>query len=645
MANILSIAQSGLAAAQAGLATTGHNIANQATPGYSRQQIIQSSAGAQNYGFGFIGNGTNVDTVKRIYDSFLGTQAMAAQSGKSQLDSYYTQISKIDNMIADSTAGLTPVLSDFFSGVQNLVANPAAAPSRQAVLSSAESLAARFQSLDSQLRGMGDDVNNAISASVTNINSYAQQIAQLNDAIVKAQNTGQPPNDLLDQRDYLVGELSKESKVSVTEQSGNYNIFIGNGQPLVVGNASYELKTVTSSSDPGRLEVGYQSNGITITIPENALVGGNLGGLFGFRTETLDAAKNSLGRIALGLASTFNAQHRLGQDLNGALGGDFFNEADPAVNGDARNTGSAVVNASISNVDALTTSDYRLSYDGTNYKVTRLSDNAAMYSNAVFPGAAIDGVSFSLASGAMNAGDSFMIKPTVNGATDFSVLIHDVSEIAAATPIRTAATVGNIGTGAISSGTINASFTAATVATAVTLTYNAVAGTLTGFPAALPVTVTNNGVSTTFAAGAPVTYSAGATIMFGGAEIRLSGAPADGDTFTVSANSSGDGDNRNILLLGALQTANVLQGGTATYNSAYGQLVSQIGNKTREVQVNGAAQATLLKSIQTAQQSVSGVNLDEEATNLIRYQQAYQASGRVMQAVSDMFDVLISLGR
>ncbi|CAL62042.1 putative flagellar hook-associated protein 1 FlgK-like [Herminiimonas arsenicoxydans] len=659
MSNLLSIAKSGLAAAHAGIATTGHNIANQATPGYSRQLVIQASLGGQNIGGGYIGNGTNVETVRRIYNDFLGAQVVSAQSSKSQLDTYYMQINKVNNMLADPSVGLSPVIADFFKGIQDLVANPGIAPSRQAMLSGAEALVARFQSLDGQLTGMRNGVNSEIAGAVTNINAYAKQIGQLNDAISKAQNgSGQPPNDLLDQRDLLIGELAKQSKVTLVQQDGNYNVFIGNGQPLVVGLSTYELTAVPSSTDPGRMQVGYIANGKTVILPESSLTGGNLGGLFEYRSKTLDPIQNSLGRIALGLASTFNEQHRLGQDQNGKFGGDFFNMATPQISSSKENTGNAKIDATINSVDKLTTSDYRLSYDGSNYTVTRLSDNVAISaSNMDFPATPIemDGISFSMdtsvGAGTMAAGDEFIIKPTINGASGLSVLIKDIKQIAAGTPIRTNAPIANTGTGAISAGTINAGFDAVTAAALpVDLIYDAAANTFSGFPAGMDVTVNVGGTKTVYPAALPpaettVPYTAGAIVSFGGAEIKISGTPADGDTFSISANTNGDGDNRNMLLLGELQTKNVLQGGTASYNSAYSQLVSQVGNKTRELETNSLAEGALLKQMQTAQQSESGVNLDEEATNLLRYQQAYQASGKVMQAVSDMFDVLISLGR
>ncbi len=644
MANILSIAKSGLAAAQIGLATTSHNIANQKTPGYSRQLVIQTSAGATNQGVGFIGNGTDVQSIQRVYNSFLASQATAAQSSASQYATYHAQISKINNLLADSSVGLSPVLQDFFAGLQDLVANPGTAASRQAMLSGAEALAARFRSLDSQLQSMRQGVNEEITAAVTNINAYAKQIAQLNEAIAKAQNgTGQPPNDLLDQRDLLVAELSKQTKVTIVQQESGYGVFIGNGQPLVVGPNVQELVVMPSTTDPGRLQVGYNASGTNILIPENSLTGGNLGGLFEYRSKTLDQIQNALGRVAIGLASTFNEQHKLGLDQNGDMGTDFFSVASPAVQAGSGNSPGSAVGATITDAGALSTNDYRLSFDGTNYRVTRLPDNVAIYSDPAFPTDVVDGVTLTL-DGPMAAGDEFMIRPTANGASNFNVLITDTKLIAAAAPIVTGATTGNAGSGTISTGTVNSAYTQATLTPALTLTYDSATNTFSGFPN-MDVDVTVNGVTTTYAAGTPVPYTAGATISFGGAEIQISGAPANGDTFTVGANVNGSGDNRNMLLLGELQTKNVLQGGTANYNSAYSQIVSQVGNKTRELQVNSEADAALLLQLQTAQQSESGVNLDEEATNLLQYQQAYQASARVMQAVSDMFDVLISLGR
>lgn len=641
--NILSIGQSALAAAQVGISTTGHNIANASTPGYSRQVVVQGAALAQNFGYGYVGQGVDVKTIQRIYSDFQAAQVRSTQTAKSGLDSYYAQITQVNNMFADSTSGLSPTLQSFFSGIQNLASNPSSGAARQTALSSANALASTFQSMGSQLDQMNQSVNTQVTSSVATINSLATQIAQLNSNIALAQGSGQPPNDLLDQRDQLVLDLSKQIKTSVVPQDdGKYNIFIGNGQSLVVGSQAYALTTAASPTDPSRIVPAYDTQGKTVLLDGSALTGGQLGGLLDFRNQTLDPAKNALGRVAIGLATTFNAQHRLGLDQNGNLGGDFFTVGTPTVTANTGNLGSGVATASISDVNALTTSDYRLQYDGTNYTVTRVSDGKAT-TFASFP-QTIDGVSFNL-TGTPAAGDNFLIKPTATGATAFGVNISDPSLIAAAAPIVTSATTSNTGTGVISAGSVSSAYLASPLTAPVTLTYASGTNELTGFPAAQPVTVTSNGTTTTFAAGAPVTYTPGATISFGGVSFTLSGTPANADTFTVGPNTGGVGDNRNALLLGALQTANTLANGTASYQGAFSQMVATIGSKTNEINVTSTAEGQTLSNLVAAQQSTSGVNLDEEATNLLRYQQAYQAAGKVMQVASQLFSVLLSLGQ
>ncbi len=563
--SILSIGQSALAAAQVGISTTGHNIANATTPGFNRQVVVQGAAQPQDYGFGFMGQGTEISTVKRIYSEFLGSQVRTAQTTKSGLDSYYAQIKQIDNMLADPASGLSPALQDFFSGMQEMSSNPSSIPARQAALSSAESLASSFQSMARRLDEIEQGVNSQITSGVSVINSYAKQIAQLNDAIGRAQGaTGQPANDLLDQRDQLILDLNKEIRATVVKQSdGGYNVFIGNGQPLVVGVTASSLTTMALPSDPERIEVAYQTVNGPVIIGASGLGGGKLGGVLEFRSQTLEPAQQALDDLAIGLATTFNAQHRLGQDLNGNLGGDFF------------------------------------------------------------------------------------VIPTADaGASGFAVAITDPRQIAAAAPILAGAASANSGTGVISSGTVNADYLVSPLSTPVSLTFSeGPPEVLSGFPAGQDVTVTVNGTSTVISAGDPVPYTSGATISFGGISFTLGGAPADTDTFTVGPNTGGVGDNRNALLLGALQTANTLNGGTTTYQGAYSQIVSEIGNKTRELEVTSNAAGRLLSEANLSLQSESGVNLDEEATNLLRYQQAYQAAGKVMQIASEMFDVLLSLGR
>jgi flagellar hook-associated protein 1 FlgK len=641
--NILSIGQSALAAAQVGMSTTGHNIANASTPGYNRQVVVQGAAMSQNFGFGFLGQGTEISTVKRIYNEYLGVQVQSAQTAKSALDGYYAQIKQIDNLLSDPVAGLSPILQDFFGGIHELASNPSSMPARQSVLSTAESLASRFHSLAGRMEEIGQGVNSQILSSVSVINTYAQQIAGLNDAIGRAQRaTGQPPNDLLDQRDQLIVDLNKEIKTTVVKQNdGDYNVFIGNGQPLVVGLKTSTLANVASPTDPGKIEVAYRaSDGSLAIVGEAGFVGGKLGGLLEFRAKSLEPAQNALGRVAIGLATTFNAQHQLGVDLQGAAGGAVFTLASPVATASTNNdpASTAVVSASISDANALTTSDYRLNYDGSAYTLIRLPDGSPI---PVADGDTVDGITLSL-TGTPVAGDSFVIRPTVNGASGFGVAITDPARLAAAAPILTGTGSANTGSASISAGTVDSIYTP--LGFPVTLEYDQTNNVLNVSPATA-VTVTAGGVSTVYAAGGPVPYTPGATLSFGGVSFALSGAPANGDTFTVGPNTGGVGDNRNALLLGALQSANTLGNGSANFQGAYSQFVSQVGNKTRELEVTSSAAGKLLAEVTQSLQNESGVNLDEEATNLLRYQQAYQAAAKLMQVASDMFDMLLTIGR
>ncbi|WP_090441513.1 flagellar hook-associated protein FlgK [Duganella sp. CF458] len=648
--SLLSIGRSGLLAAQTGLATTGHNITNANVLGYNRQVVVQGTTPPLQTGEGFIGTGTEVAQIKRVYDDFLNRQLLGAQTNQAQLDTYFNQVSQIDNLLADTTVGLGPALQSFFSGVQNANSNPQSTAARQAMLSGAESLASRFNGLSSRMKELNEGVNSGVTASVNEINSFARRIAEMNNTIAGLSvDPSALPSDLMDQRDALIAEMNKQIKVTVMPAENNMlNVSFGTGQPLVIGNRSQELATAASPSDPERIVVGYRTQAGTFSqLPDSVLTGGQLGGLIDFRNSGLDVANANLGKIAAGLADAFNDQHKLGIDLDGNLGGNFFKDIHAYVGYDTRNSPSSTVKVDAVVVDAakLTTSDYDINYNGTNFIVTRASDGATT-TIAPYPQTqpqVIDGVAFSI-TGAAGGPDHFLVRPTYNAAQDFGVELKDRNKIALGAPISTAAPGTNTGTGKISAGAVNANYLLPgnQLAAPVTLTYNSATNQLSGFPTAVDVTV--NGTTTNYPAGTPVPYTAGAKMTFQGIEIEISGNLANNDKFTVSP-GSGVGDARNGVLLAGLQTKNILDDGHATFQASYAQMVNFVGNKTREVQIAGAAADTTVEQAQAARDSVSGVNLDEEASNLLRYQQAYQASGKVIQVASELFDTLLSLGR
>jgi|JI7StandDraft_1071085.scaffolds.fasta_scaffold16628_1 flagellar hook-associated protein 1 FlgK len=773
--SLFSIGLTGLNAAQAGLITTSHNISNAGTAGYSRQNTVQSTNPAMFTGAGFFGEGTRVDTVKRAYNAFLNNQVLAADTKYNEYDTYSTEIAQIDNMLADASVGLSPALESFFGGVQEVAANPSSIPARQSMISTAQSLVSRLRNLSERLDEVRGGLESQIGETVGAISTYAKNIAEVNNKIMVAQQAGsaQPANDLLDTRDQLIQELNQLVRVSTNVDSdGAMSIFIGTGQPLVVGSTATTLKALPSIADPSRLDANILTqNGGAIAIPESLLGGGKLGGLLAMRSGALDSAQNQLGLIAVGIGTAFNAQHALGQDLNGKLGGDFFNQAEVSVTRYS-NASTAFPAVDFTDVSKLSGDDYKLTFTDTvgSYTLKRVSDGAAV-------SAADVGLSITPASTSM-VGDSFLIQPTRHAAGNFEVTLTDTRMVAAAAPLSARAgstgllsTTASNGATAISAPTIwsndrlanldaaNSVFTynagtgnldpsglpsgtlvsytnasgsvvgpaaaasipytsgmtvalwhtgssgnvkdvsfsisgapangntfllgggssnlgtasisapvvtntqnlASLQAGLTTLNYNSSANTLSvnNLPSGMRVAYTPlNGTQQVSAPGTPVPYTSGMSIAFGhtdtsGAFVQevsfaVSGAPQNADRFAIGANTSGVSDSRNAVLLGKLQTTKTLLSAngqpSASFQSVYSQLVSSVGNKAREVNVNRDAQESLVEQATAAQKSAAGVNLDEEAANLIRYQQAYQAAGKVMSIASKLFDQVLSLG-
>lgn len=635
--SIYSIGITALNAAQTGVLTTSHNIANASTPGYTRQQIVQTTNTPLLTGAGFLGQGTNVQTIQRITNLYVSRQLMSAQTGVAEMDTYLAQIRQLDNLLADPGAGLSPALSAFFKGIQDLAANPSSIPARQAALSGAQALVSRFHGLDQRISEVRDGVNQQIADEAAKINALAVQLGDINQRIVLAQAAGPnlPANDLFDQRDQLISEINAEIRTTTVQQGdGTYSVFIGSGQPLVVGTQVSALQAVRDNDDPQRITLALRTPyGSTIPLAESLLSGGSLGGLLAFRTQTLDTAQNSLGRVAISLAQTFNDIHKLGQDLDGTPGGDFFRMASPVTFAGATNTGTGVLTATLtaSAASDLTTSDYRLTYNSGNYILTRLADNTS-WSSATLSGLPPAGSpqGFTLAiSGTPVDGDSFKIEPTRAGASSLAVLINDPRSIAAAAPIVTSTPLNNTGTAHIDSGSVT-STASLPLGSSVTLQY---------------VSATNQFVVSGPIAAGPFTHATGQPMSFGGLSVTITGTPADGDRFLIDDNTYGVSDNRNAVALAGLQTSKTMASGSATYQDAYAQIVSLIGNKTREVEVTGKAQQALADQAQSARDQVSGVNLDEEAAKLLQYQQAYQAAAKMIQVAGKLFDEILALGR
>jgi flagellar hook-associated protein 1 FlgK len=663
MSSLLNIGLSGVNAAMGQLITTSHNIANFETPGYHRQRVIQSTMAPYSVGVGFFGTGTQIAAVTRAYNQFLESQMLSIDARKTGYATYAAQVQQIDNMLADPTVGLSAAIDAFFAEMREVAADPTNLAARQSLLSNAQALVGRFHTLNDRLTEIREGVEYDIRATVDQINTLTTGIAELNQRIVVAQamGGGNSANDLLDQRGQLVTELNKLVQVTTKEQAdGSLSVFFGSGQSLVMSNQATKLGTVQDKNDPQRYSVAIiPKNGGPIVIPERLIDGGVLGGLLGFRRESLDSTQNQIGMIAVALAAAFNNQHTLGVDLGGALGLDFFKRPEPRViPSDAAvvsfdfNTDPSVDD--IQNLGLLTNADYELRFDGTNYTITNLNTKASQTLTApvdTFEGLRIDLGVTSLTT----AGQTALIQPTRYAARDIALAINDPRQIATGCPVIGNVPTTNAGTGGISgivmSNVDNSALPAGWEAVFAFNSPNTLS--LDAATVAAGFTLTNaDGTPATFN---PATQSSGAQYTVtgpGGFEFTFtfSGTPANGDTFTLQATEAGVADNRNANLLVALQTAKLLSNNsagapTSTIDGAYSQLVNKVGNKTHEMQTNEQTQAMLYEQASDARNALSAVNLDEEAVNLVRYQQAYQASGQVMSVAQRLFDEIISIMR
>jgi len=552
--NVLNVGKSALTVAQLGIATTGHNIANASTPGYNRQSIVQKAAAAQSFGNGYLGQGAEVGTIVRSYDDVLAKQVINTTSNQSSSAVYLQGINEVNSLLSDDKAGVSAVMTEFFRSVSAAAANPSDIATRQTVISNAQSLVSRFTAVNSRLDEMRSNINTQVSTSVTTINSYATAIADLNEKIKQAfSSTGNPPNDLMDQRDLLVTKISEQIKTTVLPQADNtYNVSIGNGIPIVLGNQSQDLYAVPNDTDSSRLEVGYGASGSPKPI-SGSLTGGALGGALQFRDETLDTVQNQLGQLAITFATAFNNQHKQGTDLTGAVGQDMFNIAGPVAISNRNNTDqSKQASVAITDPSLLTSSNYTLEYVNGQYNVTRQNGNY-VWSNVTLPfepevNGVKEGIKIDINTSSPTNGDSYLIKPTQYAASGLTLAITDVEKLA------------------------------------------------------------------------------------------LADNP-----------SKGESDNTNALKLANLQNQNLVRVNVSstnrTFAQAYALTTSAVGIKANQMSIMNQADQTALDDATSAMQSQSGVNLDEEAANLLRYQQAYQAAGKMMQIASNMFDTLLSLGK
>ena len=449
MPDMLNTAVSGLLTFQRALSTISHNIANVNTEGYSRQSVEIRTNTPSFYGNTFYGNGVRVDSVSRAYDQFLTLEVRDTRSDFARLDKFGELAAHIDDVLADPAGGISPILHEFFAAVQDVADDPTSSTARLAMIDTAQILTGRFASIDSRFEDLARNTATDMRNVVNEINDLVVAIRDINIELTSSHAFGsstQQSGDLLDKRDALLDQLAEKIDITVVDEGENHiSIFIGNGQTMLNGTVAFTLSAQPDNADPGQDVIAY--NGlINVYDLSSQLSGGELGGILDFRQNVLQPTRNALGRMAIGLAETFNAQMRDGMDLNGNLGQDFFSYSGPQAISFTSNTGTATINAVVSDIAAMTTDNYSFAFDGVNWTITSDSGTSASVANGAPATLVFEGITYTINGATALAGDRFTIKPTLAGAGSLQVITSDPDEIAAALPIRTSSSLSNLGT-------------------------------------------------------------------------------------------------------------------------------------------------------------------------------------------------------
>lgn len=630
MSGIIGNGLSGLLAAQRALQTTSNNIANANTPGYVRQRV---NLAAVNGGDSAIqlGQGVRVAGVERVYDQLLADQLRDATAASGRATAFNDFAVRLDRLLGDPDQSITTALRQFFDAVDEVGRDPTSIASRQQLLLEGDALAARFAALDSRLAGLAGDLDARVTQSVQAINLATTGIAALNERI--SASGGNPAPELLDQRQELIRTLAAQVDVSVSPQAdGSVAVYSRAGQALVTGGIARPLTVSQDALQGDRLRVGVEQSGGFLDL-SGKIAGGYLGGLLAFRRDTLDSARAQLGQIALGLAVGFNGQHSAGVDLDGNLGGEFFAVGGPGVSPSSTNTGTASVAATIADPAAVAARDYELRYDGAAWLLYDRATAAVIPSTGTGTSAdplRAEGIAI-VATGTAQAGDRFLVRPLANAAANLRVAVTDPAAIAAAAPLTAAGSSTNLGTGAI--GTVGVGNPADPALLATVEIRFETAATWRLFDAG----------GTPLTAAQP--YTSGGTIAFNGWSLQISGTPAAGDRFSVRSVGTGSGDNGNAVALSAVADRGFFRGGLQSLTDLGADLIGTVGAVAARARGDLTAQQTIVAQAELDVESIAGVNLEEEAAELLRFQQAYQAAAKVVAIGDELFQTLLAAVR
>ena len=652
--SLLNVGSRALLANQAALQTAGHNIANVSTPGYSRQTVVLQTVQGQFTGGGYIGKGVDVQTIQRNHSELLTRQSTAASAVDAGDTVRMDRLRQLQEVFSGGASGIGASINDMMNALSDVVSAPTDLTARSVALTRMDEPAARMRDASQRLDEIGYTVAEQLKGSMVAVNSLAKNIAGINEQIARAKGNGQPANDLLDQRDQLIRELNQHIQTSqVAADDGTVSVFVAGSQPLVLGNQAATLSIddpIDFGAGSGKKVLSFLAPGSStkVELNESMLGGGQVAGLLRFQNNDLAEGRNLLGRMAIAISESMNTQNRLGLTLNGQPGENLFA---PISLGNATpsnfNTSTATMALTVTDPTALQASSYTVSFTaGDAGSVTRHSDGKVFnFDGSALPPVTVasvfsaQGLGVTL-SGAVNAGDQFVINSLQGAAAELQALQYSPTDLAAANPVNAAMGATNGGSLQLASLKATGPITQPATGSPVTIAFTA------GSPATYSATVPGPPVATI----ATGNYVSGEKIAINGWEIALQGAPKSGDTVTVgNATDSQYGDwykrdTGNASALMALRDVPMFD--NATLADGFASAMAQVGTRTQSAQFAAELSSSIAANLERDRTAVSGVNLDEEAARLIQYQQAYQASAKMIQIAQNIFDTLIQgLGR
>lgn len=637
---LLSIGVSAMTANYAALQTTGNNIANANVAGYSRQQVELETRQGQFTGAGFFGKGVDVAGVTRSYNAFLTREAASTKALSAGDQARLEQLTRLEQVFPPGEQGLGYASGQLLNAMGDLASRPQDASTRMVVLARAQELATKFAAAGDQLDVLQQGVTQDLQYSISSVNALTQRIAEVNEQIARVAGSGQSANDLLDERDQLVSDLSAYVQVTtIAADDGTLGVFMTSGQRLVLGHNASQLALVPDSFDPSRKAVGIVESGGARALPPELVGAGSLGGLLRFQNDDLALARNQLGQMATALATQINDQQALGLDLRtpAGSGAPLFTLGAPQALPAAANArdvaGNFVSGVTLTVVDAtqLQASEYDLRSDPANagqYLLTRRSDGLQ---RSIANGDTVDGVQIDIGPPVPAASDRFLLQPVARAAVDMRLALNDPRGLAAASPLEATRSLGNAGTASVAS--LRVVSAAANPQNTASIAFTSNNG---DYAWELRDSTSNALVSS-----GTGSWQAGAPIALAGFELQLNGVPVSGDSFTVARTAYPESNNGNALALTALRDQRMVGGETIT--DAYASAMAGVGVRVQSARSAASISQAVAASAQSRQASQAGVNLDEEAARLLQFQQSYQAAAKVLQVAQSVFDTLLQV--